>query len=80
MVSNELGYKSPEVFLKAKFTLQSMLAFIAFFIFYVPCLATISVIKQETNSWKIVFLQILGSLLVAYTMAILVFHFSKIVI
>ncbi|MBD3397750.1 ferrous iron transport protein B [Candidatus Micrarchaeota archaeon] len=48
--------------------------FMVFTLIYVPCFATIAVIKQETNSWKWAGFAILYSTVLAWIAAFLVLH------
>ncbi|WGS65058.1 ferrous iron transport protein B [Marinitoga aeolica] len=50
-------------------TPRSALALIFFVLAYIPCFATLSVIKQETNSWKWLFFELFYTLVVAYLIA-----------
>lgn len=50
-------------------TPRSSLALIFFVLSYIPCFATLSVIKQETNSWKWVFFELFYTISVAYILA-----------
>ncbi|KLO24639.1 MULTISPECIES: ferrous iron transport protein B [unclassified Marinitoga] len=52
---------------------QSALALIFFVLAYIPCFATLSVIKQETNGWKWVFFELIYTLIVAYIIANIVY-------
>ncbi len=45
------------------------LSFLVFVSLYMPCLATMSVVKSETNSWKIVFYQMLTTFSIAWLLA-----------
>ncbi|AEX84640.1 iron transporter [Marinitoga sp. 1135] len=59
--------------LRTILTERSALALIFFVLTYIPCFATLSVIKQETNSWKWMFFELFYTLLVAYGLANLVY-------
>ncbi|SHE33391.1 ferrous iron transport protein B [Marinitoga hydrogenitolerans DSM 16785] len=48
---------------------RSALALIFFVLAYIPCFATLGVIKQETNSWKWVFFELFYTLIIAYLIA-----------
>jgi len=58
--------------LAASITPVSGLAFMAFVLIYVPCLATIGVIKQETGSWKWVGVTVLYELILAYIVGLMI--------
>lgn len=60
--------------LSAQFTPASSLAFLVFQMLFVPCVSTLAVIKQETNSWKWVLVNVafLGAL--ATVAGILAYH------
>ena len=58
--------------LASSITPLSGLAFMSFVLIYIPCLATIGVIKQETGSWKWVFLTVLYELILAYVVALMI--------
>jgi ferrous iron transport protein B len=48
------------------------LAFMAFTLIYIPCLATIGIVKQETGSWKWVGFLVLYGLILAYAVAAII--------
>jgi ferrous iron transport protein B len=50
------------------------LSFLFFVMLYIPCLATIAVIRQESGGWKYTILQPLVTLSIAWLVAFLVFH------
>jgi ferrous iron transport protein B len=50
------------------------LAFLVFVLLYIPCLATITTIRKESGSWKFTLLQLLITVLIAWTMSFLVYH------
>ncbi|OQY10890.1 MAG: ferrous iron transport protein B [Marinitoga sp. 4572_148] len=54
-------------------TPRAALALIFFVLAYIPCFATLSVIKQETNSWKWTIFEFLYTLIVAYLIANVVY-------
>lgn len=63
-------------------TLQGMIAnyftplqaysFMAFILLYVPCLATVGVIRKETNSWRWTLFSIVYALIVAYLISLII--------
>ena len=50
--------------------------FMVFTLIYVPCFATIAVIKQETNSWKWTLFAVIYSTILAWISAFLVLQFG----
>ncbi|GAB6188644.1 ferrous iron transport protein B [Marinitoga arctica] len=52
---------------------RAALSLIFFVLSYIPCFATLSVIKQETNSWKWMFFELFYTLIVAYLIANVVY-------
>lgn len=52
------------------------LSFLFFVLLYIPCLATIAVIRQESGGWKYTFLQPLVTIVIAWVVAFLVYHFG----
>ena len=55
--------------LQQVFTPVTGLAFMAFTLIYVPCLATIAIIYRETNSWKWTIFTVVYGLVLAYLVA-----------
>lgn len=56
------------------FTPLSSISFMAFILLYIPCLATVGVIKKETASWKWTFFSMGYSLVLAYTVSLIIFQ------
>ncbi|WP_379132762.1 ferrous iron transport protein B [Paenibacillus sp. sgz500958] len=56
------------------FTPLSSISFMAFILLYVPCLATVGVIKKETASWKWTFFSMGYSLVLAYSVSLIIFQ------
>jgi len=54
-------------------TQRSALALIFFVLAYIPCFATLGVIKQETGSYKWLFFELFYTLIVAYILANIVY-------
>jgi len=50
------------------------LSFLFFVLLYIPCLATIAVIKQESGSWKYAILQPIATISVAWVVSFLVYQ------
>lgn len=56
------------------FTPLSSISFMAFILLYIPCLATVGVIKKETASWKWTLFSIGYSLVLAYIVSFVIFQ------
>ncbi|AIQ56866.1 ferrous iron transport protein B [Paenibacillus borealis] len=56
------------------FTPLSSVSFMAFILLYIPCLATVGVIKKETASWKWTFFSMGYSLVLAYAVSLVIFQ------
>lgn len=56
------------------FTPLSGYAFMAFCLLYVPCFATVGVIRQESNSWKWPVVMTAITLTTAYIVAFLIYN------
>lgn len=54
-------------------------ALMAFVLIYIPCLATVAVIRRETNSWKWTGLSISYSLVLAWVVSFLIYQGGRIV-
>jgi ferrous iron transport protein B len=54
-------------------------AFMAFVLIYIPCLATVAVIRRETNSWKWTGLSISYSLVLAWVVSFLIYQGGRII-
>jgi ferrous iron transport protein B len=52
----------------------SAYAMMAFVLIYVPCLATVAVIRRETNSWKWAFFSMGYSTALAWVVAFVIFQ------
>jgi len=50
------------------------LAFLFFTLLYIPCLATIAVIKKESGNWRFTLLQIITTIAVAWIVSFLVYN------
>ncbi len=57
----------------------SAFAMMAFVLIYVPCLATVAMIKRETNSWKWTFFSMSYSTVLAWIVAFIIFQGGKVV-
>lgn len=60
------------------FTPLSAYSFMVFSLLYTPCVATIGVIKRETNSWFWMFFSVSYQILVAWTIAFAVYQIGSI--
>ncbi|PIO82202.1 ferrous iron transport protein B [Loigolactobacillus backii] len=56
------------------FTPLSAYAFLVFILLYIPCFATIAIIKAETGTWKWAAYSVVVSLLVAYGLAFFIYQ------
>ena len=56
------------------FTPLSSISFMTFILLYIPCLATVGVIKKETASWKWTFFSMGYCLVLAYMVSMIVFQ------
>ena len=65
--------------LKEILTPASAVAFLVLQVLFIPCVATMAVIHQETRSWKWVAFSIGFQLLISLSLAILVFQIAKLV-
>jgi ferrous iron transport protein B len=62
------------ILLQDVFTPLSAFSFMAFSLLYIPCLATIGAIKQETNSWKWPVVMSAITLVTAYVVCFLIYN------
>ncbi len=53
-------------------------AFMVMTLVYIPCIATIGVIKRETNSWKWTGFAVGYSLFLGWLLAVLIYQIGKI--
>jgi len=63
--------------IKSKMTPLSAYAMMAFVLIYVPCLATVAVIRRETNSWKWTLFSIAYSTTLAWIIAFMIYQGGK---
>lgn len=66
-----LGGTNLSQFIFETMTISQAFSYMVFVLLYIPCVATVSVIKSETNSWKITILLSLGYIGVAYLVALI---------
>jgi len=60
--------------LQGIFTPLTAYSFMAFTLLYTPCLATVAVIRRETNSWKWAAFAVTYSLVLAWVMAFVIYR------
>jgi len=73
-IENESSFNNV---LQNDFTPLSAYAFMVFVLLYIPCLATLAVIKKETGSWKWSILVISYTTFIAWIVAFIVFQGGK---
>lgn len=77
-VESSLGMESILVSLTAVgFGALNAFAFMTFCLLYVPCVAAVATIKKETNSWKWAGVSILLQLVIAWTVATLIYQIGS---
>ena len=54
------------------------LSFLFFVLLYVPCLATIAVIKKETGSWKFTIIQVISTIFIAWIVSFFIYNIGLI--
>lgn len=59
------------------FTPLQAYSFMAFVLLYTPCLATVGVLRKETASWKWTLFSVGYSLVLAYTVAVIIYQGGK---
>ena len=64
---------------KSDITPLSAYAMMAFVLIYVPCVATVAVIRRETNSWKWAMFSIAYSTILAWVVAFIIYQGGKII-
>ena len=55
----------------------TMYAYMVFILVYVPCIATLAAIRQETGSWKWTIFTMLYEILLAYGLSFLIVHIGR---
>ena len=63
--------------LHSTFTPESALAYLVFTLLYIPCVATIAAIKQESGNWRFPIGVVAVELIVAWLSAFTVYNFAK---
>ncbi|GHS87888.1 ferrous iron transport protein B [Campylobacterota bacterium] len=66
--------------LAANYTLPAAFAFLAFIMFYNPCLAATVVFKNEAGGWKYAAFLFAFTTIVAYGMALICYHFVNLIV
>ncbi|MCR6668744.1 MAG: ferrous iron transport protein B [archaeon YNP-WB-040] len=61
------------------FTPLTGLAFMAFSLIYIPCIATIGTIYRETGSWKWTIFTVIYELILAYAVAFIIVTFGRLI-
>jgi ferrous iron transport protein B len=61
----------------ANFTALTGLSLMVFTLIYMPCLATVGVIKKETGSWKWTIFAVVYGIVLAYVLTLIVFHVGR---
>jgi len=69
---SEIGEIQEVIRSEGIFTPVTGLAFMAFTLIYIPCVATLGVIYRETNSWKWTIFAVLYGLVLAYAVSLLI--------
>jgi ferrous iron transport protein B len=64
---------------KSGMTPLSAYAMMAFVLIYIPCVATVAVIKRETNSWKWTLFSITYSTCLAWLVAFVIYQGGKLI-
>jgi ferrous iron transport protein B len=62
---------------KKVFTLASGISLLLFYAFAMQCMATLAIVKKETNSWKWPMIQLFGMTAIAYITALISFQLFK---
>jgi ferrous iron transport protein B len=63
--------------LASQYSVPSALGFLTVSLLFIPCVATLAVIKQETGSWKWTLVNVLMMLVVSISMEAVVFHVAS---
>jgi ferrous iron transport protein B len=76
---DERGEALKSALKKSGMTPLSAYAMMAFVLIYIPCLATVAVIRQETNSWKWTLFSITYSTCLAWLVAFVIYQGGKLI-
>ena len=60
--------------LQGTFTPLSAISFLVFTLLYIPCIATIAVIKRETNSWRWTVFAIVFTITIAWIFSFIIYQ------
>lgn len=60
--------------LRSDYTPLQGFCIMLFCLISMPCIATVAVVRRETNSWKLMFFQIIGLTLLAYLVTLIVYQ------
>ncbi|RLE72831.1 MAG: ferrous iron transporter B, partial [Thermoprotei archaeon] len=63
------GEEELPVILRSLYTPLEIYAYMIFILAYVPCIATVAAIRQETGSWKWTLFAVLYEVVLAYLLA-----------
>jgi ferrous iron transport protein B len=63
--------------LAATFSPASALAFLAVTMLFIPCMATVAVTKQETNSWRWTLVSVSMLLAISMSAGIVIYHLAR---
>lgn len=65
-----------EALLAAQWSLATALAFLAWYVFAPQCVATLGVVKRETNSWRWMWVMVVYMFALAYLAALATYHIA----
>ena len=60
--------------LREQYTPLQAFCIMLFCLVSMPCVATVAVVRRETNSWKLMFAQMIGLTLLAYCLTLIVYQ------
>lgn len=80
ILSGSAGGAGLTTLLNGIFTPASAFSFMVFCLLYVPCIATLTVIRKETGSLKISLAMLLGQTVIAWCVSFLLFHTATLII
>jgi ferrous iron transport protein B len=66
--------------LQAHYTPLTGFCIMLFCLIYAPCVATVAMTKQETNSWRWALFQFFGLTVLAYVITLLIYQFGSIIV
>ncbi|MBB2483207.1 ferrous iron transport protein B [Bacillus sp. APMAM] len=62
------------------FTPLSAYSFLVFVLLYIPCVATVAAIRNESSSWKWTLFSIGYALVIAYALSLIIYHGGKLIL